>query len=57
MQVHVYDDHAGILYLENGCQIPVNTHRFTSIDDAMKKIEIWAIRNGVFARGDQIVAY
>lgn len=55
--IHIYDDAAGILYLEDGREVNVNPKLFSSIDQAVDELGVWAKQLNLIGSDDAIAAF
>ncbi|MDY6929410.1 MAG: hypothetical protein SWN10_20165 [Pseudomonadota bacterium] len=55
--IHVYDECAGKLYLNDGREIRVNPKLFSSVEQALKVLKIWARSRKVIGAADEIAAF
>jgi hypothetical protein len=40
--IHLYDDDAGMLYLDDGREVSVNARLFSSVEQAVRDLDRWA---------------
>lgn len=55
--IHIYDESAGKLYLDDGREIPVNPKLFSSVDQAVRALTNWARRKKLIDINDDVAAF
>lgn len=55
--IHVYDETAGKLYLNDGREISVNPKLFCSVDQAVRALTNWARRKNLIGVNDDVAAF
>lgn len=56
-RIHIYDYDAGIIYLDDGREIPVEPGKYPSTQQALDDLADWAKRQDLIGQQDLIAAY
>ena len=55
--IHLYDDDAGMLYLDDGREVSVNARLFSSVEQAVRDLDRWAKLKKLIRQEDEVAAF